>query len=334
MTFCGSSFGKGPAFRTGLVVLLSVIAPALAIAATHRASYAAPLRFGHLYLAQGADIVGRVYRYPLRADGFPSKNPDGVLNLPFRYPGGIAIGPDGDLYVSSSGTANGCKNESKCFVEVFAPGASGNAVPIRILYVPAQPQYIAVDQDGYLDVSVLRGPGVYVYAPGASGNDRPVKEIASGADALAASHGVAYIQTSDAVVGVPEHASGQPTTFLYPPGEGPSSNGVATDWEQLYAAYYAPFRPNGYQFYLAVGEYRLDRPGRPFRVVKGSGCRVSAEGGALGYGLAAYKHYLFEQCIDAGGPAGAVLVYDAEKVGWQAPLLELPGGNGGVAVGP
>jgi|GEM_PF-3185293 len=333
MTLSRSSFRQRCATLAGVAALCGSSAFAIAGIAA-RGGGAAAMRAGHLYLAQGADIVSRVYRYPLRADGLPATKADGFLNLDFRYPGGIAIGPEGNLYVSSSGTATGCKIETKCFVEVFPPGASGNAAPIRILYVPAQPQYVAVDERGYLDVSVLSGPAVFVYAPGASGNDPPVKEIHGGANALAARRGIAYIQTTDSVVGVPEHANGPPVTFNYPPGEGPSSNGVATDATRLFAAYYSAYGPRGENFYLGVAEYRLDRPGAPFRDVVGTGCSVSAEGGALGYGLAVYKRYVFEQCIGAPGPAGAVMIYDAERGGKQPPLMQLPGGNGGVAIGP
>jgi hypothetical protein len=290
---------------------------------------------GHLYVAQGADIEGRVYRFPLHANGLPSKTPDGELTLGFRYPGGIAVGPDGDLYVSSSGTANACKNKTKCFVEVFAPGASGKATPVRVLYVPDQPQYIAVDQRGYLDVSILRGGGARtnVYQPNASGNDQPINQISSdGVNALAARRGIVYIETlARGIEGVHEHSPNhQPVYFA----NGPryyTANGVATDATQLYGEYYWL---RGSEFFLAAAVYDLDHPGGPIRTIIGTGCRNRVSGGVLGYGLAVYKQYLFEGCIGLGGPAGGVLVYDSSKGGKQAPLLQLRGGDAGVAIGP
>ena len=175
---------------------------------------------GHLYVAQGADIVSRIYRFPINAAGLPSTKPDGYLDLGFRYPSGIAIGPNGDLYASSSGDANACKDERRCFLEVFAPGASGHAKPLRVLYVPQQPEYIAVDQLGYLDVSTLQGQrGVTnVYAPNASGHDKPINEIAGdGVNALGASRGVVYIQTiALGIEGATElPGSGQPVYYSY-----------------------------------------------------------------------------------------------------------------------
>jgi hypothetical protein len=294
----------------------------------------AAFQFGHLYIAQGVDIASRVYRFALRADGLPATKPDGELSLDFRYPGSIAIGPDGDLYVSASGNANACKNERKCVVEIFAPGASGRAHPIRVLYVPQQPQYIAVDQRGYLDVSTLQGGGrvTNVYRPNASGHDEPVDQLTSdGVEALAANRGTVYIQTiAQGVEGVREHSSGhQPVYFTY--GHNYASSGVATDTRHLYAQFFYLQRRT---FLLATAIYRLDRPGAPIRTLIGTGCKTSFSGGALGYGLAVYKKYLFEGCIGLDGPAGGVLVYDSTKSGKQAPLELLPGGDAGVAVGP
>jgi hypothetical protein len=286
----------------------------------------------HLYVAQGADIASIVYRYPLRADGLPERKPDGRLDLGFRYPGSIAIGPDGDLYVSDSGTASGCKNPRKCVIDVFAPGASGHAKPIRKLFVP-QPLYIAVDQRGDLDVSLLPGGNTTnVYAPNAKGEDQPINQLTSDGNlAIAASHGIAYIETyADNVEAEYEiEPSKQPIFYDY--GAYEASDGVATDATHLYAQY---FWLKGSEFFLATAVFKLDQPGEPIRNIIGIGCRVSFSGGALGYGLAVYKKYLYEGCIDRPGASGGVLVYDNTKNGEQHPLERLTGGNVGVAVGP
>ncbi len=309
----------------------SVVPPA----ARAQVSPTATLTPGHLYVARGVDIQSKVFRYPLQPDGLPSSAPDGELTLGFRYPSGIAIGPDGDLYVSSSGTANACKNEKKCFVEAFAPGASHRAVPIRVLYVPEQPQYIAVDQRGYLDVSTLQGGGgvTNVYRPNASGTDQPINEITTGGvNALGASRGIAYLQVISLGVGIeamPEHAQSQPVYYKY--GYNYSADGVATDGGRLYAQFF--YRHHN-KFFLATAIYRIGQPGQPMRTIVGTGCKATLDSGALGYGLAVYKSYLFEGCIGLGGAAGAVLVYDATRHGWRKPVLQLPGGNIGVAIGP
>ena len=109
------------------------------------------------------------------------------------------------------------------------------------------------------------------------------------------------------------------------------SRGVATDATHLYAQFFEPKR-GGY--YLATAIFDIGHPGPPARTLIGTGCTVSRNGGALGYGLAVFKKYLYEGCIDAGGGAGVELVYDATKSGPQPPIMQLTGGNIGVAVGP
>ncbi|MBV8532153.1 MAG: hypothetical protein JO104_12630, partial [Candidatus Eremiobacteraeota bacterium] len=168
----------------------------------------------HLYVAQGFYGASAVYRYRLRADGLPSKKPEGKLTLDFPFPGSIAVDREGELYVSSSGAGSGCRKKS-CFVDVFARGASNQAKPIRVLYVPQQPVFLAVDQRGYLDVSTHPGwqkPVTNVYAPGAKGNDRPINEITTwGVNALGASRGKLYIQTVPLGMGV-EAVTERPST--------------------------------------------------------------------------------------------------------------------------
>ena len=293
--------------------------------------------FHHLYAAQGFYGTSAVLRYPLRADGLPGKNPDGKLNLDFPFPGSIAIGPnDGDLYVSSSGGTNGCEKK-KCFVAVFAPGASDNAKPVRILYVPQTPVFLAVDQRGYLDVSTHPGwqrPVTNVYNPGAKGNDQSINQISTaGNNALGASHGIVYIQTLPLGMGIEaagERSSTQQPVF-YTYGYNFSADGITTDGNHMYAQF---FWPDGSLYQLATAVYRIGQPGAPIRTIVGTGCTVSSNGGALGYGLAIFKKYIFEGCLDTGGSAGSVLVYDSTKSGMQAPITQVPGGDTGVAIGP
>jgi len=285
----------------------------------------------HLYAAQGSDIAAKVYRYALGPDGLPAKVSDGELTLNFVFVGGIAIGPEGNLYVSSSGNGSACGN--KCFVAVFAPGASGSAKPIRVLYIPQGPVFIAVDQRGYLDVHSYKTGYDFtdVYAPNASGHAKPISEFQTqGVDALAASRGNVYIQTSETwVQSAGEHSARRGGSYYrYYPYY--SANGVATDAKQLYAEVYYP---SGSSFYLGTEVFDLNQPSAPVRTIIGAGCQVSVSGGALGYGMAVFKRYLYEACID-GQQAGVVQVYDSTKSGMQRPVLKLQGGLAGVAIGP
>jgi hypothetical protein len=162
----------------------------------------------------------------------------------------------------------------------------------------------------------------------------PINEIAThGNNALGAHHGIVYIQTLPlgmGIEGVTEVRSNeQPVFYTY--GYNYSADGVATEGSNLYAQFFWPKKSS---FELATAVYRIDSPGRPIRTVVGTGCKVSLNGGALGYGLALYQKYLFEGCIGSGGSAGSVLVYDSTKNGPQAPIMQLPGGDAGVAIGP
>jgi hypothetical protein len=151
---------------------------------------------------------------------------------------------------------------------------------------------------------------------------------------LAAGDGIVYIQNIKPGVGVEaisQLPSGPPPVY-YSYGYVFSGDGVALDGPHLYAQF---FWREGTQFLLATAVFRIDAPGTPIRTIIGTGCSVYYNGGALGYGLAAYKKYIYEGCIDIGGSAGSVLVYDSTKNGMEAPLVTLPGGgDAGVAIGP
>lgn len=192
-----------------------------------------------------------------------------------------------------------------------------------MLYVPRKPLYIAVDQRGYLDVSTLRSGGntTSIYVPNASGHDKPINRLSTGdVNALAASRGIVYIETLDeGVEGLHERSPGGGNPIDFALGRNDeAANGLATDAEHLFAEYY----------------YQLDSPGGAVRTIVGTGCRVSVGGGVLGYGLAAYKKYLYEGCIDYGGGGGGVLVYDNTGNGRERPLERLSGGIAGIAIGP
>lgn len=125
-------------------------------------SFAGASSPGHLYVV---DLFGStVYRFTLR-NGIPSSRPQNTITG-LKNPNSLVVGPDGDLYVSDR---NGIK--------VFAPDASGNALPLRVLpanYVAR----LAIDANGYLYAGVSGTPPlIAVYAPGAGGVDQPIQTI-------------------------------------------------------------------------------------------------------------------------------------------------------------
>ena len=106
---------------------------------------------------RGAPAEVSVTVYPPGADGnvkpvrrimlTGEKAPDGLAYPP--RPTGLTVDQSGAVYVSF-GTAQ--------WIAVFAPGARGNAVPVRNLYPGAEPQSLAIGKDGALYVLAIPGP--------------------------------------------------------------------------------------------------------------------------------------------------------------------------------
>jgi sugar lactone lactonase YvrE len=141
----------------------------------HLRTHAAPRAAAHAYVADSG--ASGVFTFPLRS-GIIAAQPDNFLYLPSGA-NGIAIGPDGDLYVVNATTT----------LQVFAPGAGGVAPPpLRALTLPNPPgDYgyaygVAVDAQGFLYVAVSAASqiDVLVYRPGASGTDQPIQTIPVG----------------------------------------------------------------------------------------------------------------------------------------------------------
>jgi hypothetical protein len=156
---------------------------------------------GHLYVV---DLFGStVYRFRLQ-NGIPSSSPENTITG-LANPNSLAVGPDGDLYISDR---NG--------VKVFAPGASGNALPLRVLpanYVAR----IAVDASGYLYAGVSGTPPlIAVYAPGAGGVDQPIQTIvAQGQESRVPDLGLATDAQGDLYASVDPGSSRAPSIAVY-----------------------------------------------------------------------------------------------------------------------
>jgi sugar lactone lactonase YvrE len=148
---------------------------------------------GEIYVAiwaSRADHRGEVAVYDRDARG--NVEPRRVIRLVGDngsfYPKRLAIGPGDTLFVLSTFT-------HACFIDrqlgrvmVYPPYASGKVEPVRTLPIKWQgaeaaqdsvdaPEGIAVDERGYLYVSVAGPNAVLVYAPGASGQARPIRTM-------------------------------------------------------------------------------------------------------------------------------------------------------------
>jgi hypothetical protein len=119
-----------------------------------------------LYVADaGADAV---FGYRL-ARGIPSTAPATTLLLAYA-PRQLAPAADGALYV---------EGKARRRIDVYAPGASGHALPKRTIDLPYAPSAIATDVEGYLYVGAPGGT-VDAYAPNARNHAKPVGHVALG----------------------------------------------------------------------------------------------------------------------------------------------------------
>jgi hypothetical protein len=148
----------------GFVVAFASVAtlsPSLAASATmrrplalHRATHGPATQ---LYEARGTSIVA----YPLNSDGLPATTPDWQLAGGLSGARWFGIDGAGYIYVADSGRDR---------VRVYAPGASGDALPVAAIPIPGSTCSIAVNRAGYIFVTTaLAGdycyPSIAVYAP-------------------------------------------------------------------------------------------------------------------------------------------------------------------------
>jgi hypothetical protein len=120
-----------------------------------------------------------VTEYPVDANGdvSPLRTIAGPLTK-LIHPLGVAIDTAGNIYVSN---APYTKAPDPQFA-IFAPGASGNANPVRQIsarrHGNAVPFGIAVDRGGYLYEADTSSLALKVFSPGANGEVAPVRVVA------------------------------------------------------------------------------------------------------------------------------------------------------------
>lgn len=244
----------------------------------------------------------------------------------------VWVGFDGSgyIYVSDAGLDQ---------VRVYAPGASGDAAPVRIIPLTGPGCALSVDKAGYVFATVLVdgfdcGARVMVYAPGAGLGPTvtlPIHTIVTTAneylsDIVIDGAGELYIETAGEVWYYEDpinrwqsptriiHAESFAEYALYPPIATEASTGDL--YFQAIAINYPRF------WWLADHASRSFTTTSPDRL---SVSRECSENGGFGfeYALAVNKHYLMFTCEGNG----ELLVY-RNRSGAQRAVERLPGGRG------
>jgi hypothetical protein len=278
---------------------------------------------GHLYLSAPlpTSVFATIYEYPL-TNGIPAQSPDNTLSTKLFNVEGVAIGPDGDLYVSGTKVRN---HQELPWIDVWSPGATGTQAPVRFLDGIGGTG-VAVDANDYLYAYSS------IYAPGAQGKAKPVQ-------VLKAPRGEFFVSVA---VGPQNDAylDGGTSAFVY---ANPVNDPHRIDsfcWRPKYAASYAIAVGSDGTAYVGGNDYDLHHtayPGQIFVFPPGTkGCNparsITTTDEPLNIidGLVAAGPYLY--ALDYGG---SLVVLDPTK-GAQAPIARIGTGYeaSGLAIGP
>jgi hypothetical protein len=129
----------------------------------------------YLYVGNAATSTITVYPPDASGDTPPVRVIQGDATR-LGVPDGVALDSAGNLYVLNTGGVP--QNRT---ITVYAPGANGNAAPIRVIggieVESGNLNGIAIDALDYLYVAEDLPGTISVYAPGAGGNPAPVRRI-------------------------------------------------------------------------------------------------------------------------------------------------------------
>jgi hypothetical protein len=273
-----------------------------------------------LYEADATSIVA----YPLNEDGLPATTPNWQLRGGLM--GAFSFGFDGAgyLYVSDADLSQ---------VRVYAPGASDDDLPVRIIPLPGSGCYLSVSQGGYVFVAYNLQDGwscfspYLVYAPGAGGDGvspvQPLHEIRPSG----------YLWNSVFDLNGQLFMYGSETVYQYndPIHEWEKPNAVFTKEPREYGLYPPiTFEQGTETLYIGTNVYNFhyvyDFAARsltgmaPDRVTLTKPCNDQGNGG-VGDGTAVNRHYIMSTCLITG----RMYVFRNHR-GIERPVEVLPGG--------
>jgi len=180
-------------------MLLSLSAVALltvtSVPGESRTTASAPLL---IYAANNFPATASITEYPFNATGDVS--PIATITGPHTglYFGvaGLSVDSAGYLYAATSDV-----NKSTNAIVVYAPGANGDAPPVRTLtassYGGVWSVATAIDSAGDLWVANLNLTAIEEFAPGANGDVAPIREISGPATGLVHPFGIAISDRGD-----------------------------------------------------------------------------------------------------------------------------------------
>jgi sugar lactone lactonase YvrE len=163
----------------------------------------------------------KVFRFDEQGNKLPNDIPTSAGAF---FPTGIAVGPNGNIYVSSVGTGN----------ILYFNGQTGASLGIFTNLVDAAPSQLAFGPDGNLYVSEYFGPNVRVYDAHAGANFG--HRLGNAATGLTSAEGLAFALNGDLLVG---------DGFAMAPGQVAQivrvHNGVQSTWGATnMGSFYAP----------------------------------------------------------------------------------------------
>jgi hypothetical protein len=280
----------------------------------------------HLYVATTGS-ENAVYSFPI-TNGIPSRTPDAVLYPNLKSVAGIAVDPGGYLYV-----ADGNYLPTGTPIDVFAPGATGKANPIRQILtndkgfgeVKLFGPYVVTNGDGL--------PVIYAKPPDTPGTPicavcitQPIEVLQTGhqLDALAMDpFGVIYASVLDG--GLYEYPPMFSAMETPPYSQTPARiitidtqyyGGLAVDTKDIYAR----DRGNGKGRYILVNVIpATSTTGKPVRQMEMKPCGPSLAGETAAFAIAGA--YLYVECHTPE----AVFIYDKLGKGLVSPIFSLTG---------
>jgi hypothetical protein len=231
---------------------------------------------------------------------------------------------------------------------VFAPGSSGDAKPIRQLFLGGDTPYgLAINPQGYAFVDDLEANTINVYQPGARGNDPPIHRIAIWEqdnpiqDFVIARSGRLYVRAFDPGISVfndPinqwQHADG----LLLPQGGYEFSFNSALALDEVHSQIYINFGPQNPRAPYGKDDFavrRLDLAAGKDHWILTRSCQGPSGTQGNDVAAAVSGEYLMFSCAE---DFNAVLVYRAHDYGKER-LVEAIGlgffqAVAGIAIGP